>query len=88
MRPSSERGEGTMSAHISDLSPGDAIYARRAGNKRFAWYVIGRRHNPPAYAHGPSRDYILADAHRQHGAGVDRFMMFCEVRKIDHGRYA
>lgn len=70
-----------MSAPDLELCPGDAIYARRAGNKRFAWYVISEQ---LASVTG----HLCAHAHRQHGAGTDAFMVFIELRKIDHGRYA
>lgn len=77
-----------MSAHISDLSPGDAIYARRAGNRTYGWYVIGRQCDIPIHATGSETRYIYAHAHREHGAGVDRFMMFVDVRHVSESRYA
>lgn len=60
---------------------GDALYARRAGNRTFAWYVIDR---PLANRCG----HACAMAHREHGSQVPRYMMFVEVRHYDAGRWA
>lgn len=60
---------------------GDAVYARRAGNKTFAWYVIGE-------ACEDRGGFPAAQAHREHGSQVDRYMLFVEIRHVDAGRWA
>lgn len=68
---------------VRALQAGDAIYARRAGRKTFAWYVIDRAHDSHI-----GESFGAAHAHREHGSGRTAYMAFAEVRRVDRGRYA
>ena len=63
------------------FAAGDAVYARRAGNRTLAWYVIDTPRSPVA-------GMAAADAHREYGAQRPAFMLFAEVKHIDAGRWA
>lgn len=65
---------------------GDAIYARKAGNTTYAWYVISSvvKHEDESLFEG----VLEAHAHREHSGSMDRYMMFTDVKKVAKGRWA
>lgn len=76
----------TSTATQFTVNKGDAIYAKRAGNKTYAWYVIDRPIPPQAIHEGTG--YVSAYAHREYGAKRDEYMLFTDVKHHDKERWA
>lgn len=70
-----------------NLSPGDAIYARRGGNKTFAWYVVDKASVYGAIgSHDDATRGVLC--HREGGTGKPRQMYIADIKHHHPGSFS